>query len=914
MEMEMEMASTEKYCRHETKEDAAAPTETDELTDNDLSVLSLKQLSRSVNLTTSPDSTLSIYLRWLEIHRQLKPNPSRPWRSTLARWVSALSSRGFCQSELANKVNIWKEQHGPFKDCARRPPPTPLDIEEAFTYLRRADWHREGKDATRHRSVQSSNQSSTKAAHKESSFKTWKATMEGSRGPPPRDYVCKRCDKKGHQLEDCPTNLDPAYDKPPDKNYTCTVCWETGKHYGVLCPYNNSRSSLTVQRKHKERRERKERHRESKASKVNARERDLTDSTGRRGQTDQEYGRLNRTPASSNVSMRDCSPPNSANRRMLAELDLAAARLLEEELADVAKMDGRGVTTFQDSSNQHRKRALPDMSNRDYSDNDLHSERKKPRKTGNTMENSGDVRPNPAEGMTMDEILSAVDDLISEERDRYAGDGRTDTETETLTSDNASVDDFQSKILARHTEEGRLRETGRKNLNPEEITVDDGEEDDRDGPVNAVAYTVTQGTMNAIKPSGRTAYRPTRRGNIETRFPIVPAPESSPAPKYSKLIQGLIKKHPEMTEVVNNVKKRPTAVDMWEADDQKKPQPGTRANLDAFESLDLTEKKLEIPKSTTPPSRTEYPQFDGACDERPNQRNKIITHSNYEEKGVRLGTVALNKVKVVTGNAKKELSALRFGRSNARSSSNEFPSFTCTAQTTPLSGPVGKVDNMKEVHPKVKRATFKLMKDGHEDTAAANIQNLQVEEVRLNANTLNMKAIYNAARAGIPASASSRSTREFQTTVRNLIDRSKGQNLERFAVNFNVPTTIPEEARSTKSQPLEEKGSFHNIIDEVSHEGKHSTAQANFIQKSKTKLMKMRVGDELKKFSRNFKLTTPIPEDIAEICKIQSRTQDCQVELEKSDGVSAVGGPGSMLAAKVLEEVDEVRDVGIMKN
>jgi hypothetical protein len=45
---------------------------------------------------------------------------------------------------------------------------------------------------------------------------------------------------------------------------------------------------------------------------------------------------------------------------------------------------------------------------------------------------------------------------------------------------------------------------------------------------------------------------------------------SRPPKQYSNLVRMLMLSRPEMSEVVNAVKKRPTAIDMWKLDDQRR--------------------------------------------------------------------------------------------------------------------------------------------------------------------------------------------------------------------------------------------------------------------------------------------------------------------------------------------------------
>ncbi|KAI1369586.1 hypothetical protein F5Y08DRAFT_350261 [Xylaria arbuscula] len=61
-------------------------------------------------------------------------------------------------------------------------------------------------------------------------------------------YICKRCDKPGHLLHLCPTNLDPLYDKAPPRDYRCVFCGRYGKHYATLCWKNPNEESLVKRR------------------------------------------------------------------------------------------------------------------------------------------------------------------------------------------------------------------------------------------------------------------------------------------------------------------------------------------------------------------------------------------------------------------------------------------------------------------------------------------------------------------------------------------------------------------------------------------------------------------------------------------------------------------------------------------
>lgn len=46
-------------------------------------------------------------------------------------------------------------------------------------------------------------------------------------------------------MQDCPTNLDPAFDKIPVGGYKCMICGKTKAHLTSLCPDNTDPKSLT---------------------------------------------------------------------------------------------------------------------------------------------------------------------------------------------------------------------------------------------------------------------------------------------------------------------------------------------------------------------------------------------------------------------------------------------------------------------------------------------------------------------------------------------------------------------------------------------------------------------------------------------------------------------------------------------
>ncbi|KAK4245768.1 hypothetical protein C7999DRAFT_16053 [Corynascus novoguineensis] len=74
------------------------------------------------------------------------------------------------------------------------------------------------------------------------------AHSEGGSSKPPVDCSCNRCGQKGHYFEDCPTNIDPTFDRKPPKAYVCHLCNRKGHHHTSLCPTNRDSDSITQQR------------------------------------------------------------------------------------------------------------------------------------------------------------------------------------------------------------------------------------------------------------------------------------------------------------------------------------------------------------------------------------------------------------------------------------------------------------------------------------------------------------------------------------------------------------------------------------------------------------------------------------------------------------------------------------------
>jgi len=144
---------------------------------------------------------MSIYLRWLEIHRQKPSNLTKLWENTIFHWAQALRSRGFTESELVREVNSWKEiqleRNGPFRSWMHRDPPMPKDIARAYA---------NDSTSTRQNPKHEKYKPLAKSDH---NTKMQKGHSEFSR-PPPGNYVCNRCEARGKSMLYSPAETKEA--------------------------------------------------------------------------------------------------------------------------------------------------------------------------------------------------------------------------------------------------------------------------------------------------------------------------------------------------------------------------------------------------------------------------------------------------------------------------------------------------------------------------------------------------------------------------------------------------------------------------------------------------------------------------------------------------------------------------------
>jgi hypothetical protein len=184
----------------------------DLMSTRDLITLSLRQLSSSLPQTTSSRATFSIYLRWLEAHRQQPSKLTEHWQNTLLHWTQSLRSRGFLKHEIIRTVEDWMEANGPFPLKDRRYQLTPKDIGMAFDEMEKKY---RGDERVRKESLADrldrplgyshrpkdtsirSRDSPPRSKHDSDKAKKKKHKAENFEGKPPGNYICNRCGHKG---------------------------------------------------------------------------------------------------------------------------------------------------------------------------------------------------------------------------------------------------------------------------------------------------------------------------------------------------------------------------------------------------------------------------------------------------------------------------------------------------------------------------------------------------------------------------------------------------------------------------------------------------------------------------------------------------------------------------------------------
>ena len=166
------------------------------VTDDDLLKISPIDLSKKFGADTSSRAKFAVHLRWLEVHRENPGRSTEDWGKTTTLWIQSLRDLGFGESRVIEEVVNWKADHertkGPFRSRWRRYPPTPKDVYRAFGVLKTQKHDTYQPNELPHELTHQSNETMKDKIYK----KTYRGVSEFE-GPPPGNYICNRCGKKG---------------------------------------------------------------------------------------------------------------------------------------------------------------------------------------------------------------------------------------------------------------------------------------------------------------------------------------------------------------------------------------------------------------------------------------------------------------------------------------------------------------------------------------------------------------------------------------------------------------------------------------------------------------------------------------------------------------------------------------------
>jgi hypothetical protein len=246
----------------------------------------------------------------------------------------------------------------------------------------------------------------------------------------------------------------------------------------------------------------------------------------------EQEGRLTRT--SSNASLGSSSPTlSSRNEKLdrLQEIEDLKVRLFNNESVDID--DIMGGSRFEGRDDNDRKRDR------------LHDQ-------SSSTSRIASPAPSSVQGPRKKARATVSDDITSSPRMKV---GLAETSVDTLRCSNEShesqgIDTEMVDAIASNNSP-RIDRVGEDNTNPFYST----QFSLRPHKMNPDAMSVDESDTDSSEEM-----------DIE-----VPKPPK----KYSDFVQKLIQNRPDMSEVVNKARRRPTAVDMWKQDDQRRREQMT---------------------------------------------------------------------------------------------------------------------------------------------------------------------------------------------------------------------------------------------------------------------------------------------------------------------------------------------------
>ncbi|TGO38239.1 hypothetical protein BHYA_0079g00400 [Botrytis hyacinthi] len=213
------------------------------VTDDDLLNISLSNLAKNVNDESPASLIMRIYCRWLEVQRRSPLQLFKAWPNTIKQWVESLEHRGVDKEAVIAHVIDWKKANGPSTlngpkgRIDEKHLPSVDEIEKVFD-----EKHGLNKDKPSDKGYSDRGEYRSDKPSSKSDFGDSRSEYV------PPTYICNRCGKNGHLVKKCPTNMNPAFDKKPPGSYKCSICNKFGKHWYSLCPENTRKDSITQKR------------------------------------------------------------------------------------------------------------------------------------------------------------------------------------------------------------------------------------------------------------------------------------------------------------------------------------------------------------------------------------------------------------------------------------------------------------------------------------------------------------------------------------------------------------------------------------------------------------------------------------------------------------------------------------------
>ena len=360
----------------------------------------------------------------------------------------------------------------------------------------------------------------------------------------------------GHFLEVCPTNLEPAFDKAPNDNYCCPICRKWGKHYKSLCPLNEDPFSIIQKRRSLG----IETPGDSKGRLMKDWEEDVKEKNkdGFRGRNRARGWKMDSgstfrespnytPPAATRSPFPNCSPP-PASGSISPNWTLTTSRNTEEISKQIIKNDDMKLRIEQGDEIGTEDVAMI----RNRFDSDINSQGQK--RVRVALPDSASAR---ARRLLNEKSPSPTKARIL--RNKLAG-------IEAAEKDGEAHSEVKATLLAQLYEEenggGRMdREYGGDS---KKHNLDEGSDD------------IASDCNAPCSKRSKLAYRPhhTSDTQIDDEMDIdqkdLPVHHKPKSMKYNEFIQKLLDCRPGMKETINHLQPRPTALDMWNDDDDRR--------------------------------------------------------------------------------------------------------------------------------------------------------------------------------------------------------------------------------------------------------------------------------------------------------------------------------------------------------